>query len=33
MFRNRERWLKVFVWFVVLMLVLGFVAVIFPAVS
>lgn len=33
MFRNRERWLKVFVWFVVLMLVLGFVAAIFPAVS
>lgn len=33
MFRNRERWLKVFVWFIVLMLVLTFVAAIIPAVS
>ena len=32
-FRHRDRWVKVFVWFVVLMLVLTVIAAVFPAIS
>lgn len=33
MFRHRDRWVKFFVWFIVLMLVFTVIAAVFPAIS